>query len=48
MSSVEEYLLRKKQLIKKSTANTPVVQYDEENDPSNFIIDKLPKNHVSK
>lgn len=33
---------------KKSTANTPVVQYDEENDPSNFIIDKLPKNHVSK
>ena len=48
MSSVEEYLLRKKQLIKKTTANTPVVQYDEENDPSNFIIDKLPKNHVSK
>ena len=39
---------RKKQLSKKSTANTPVVQYDEENDPSNFIIDKLPKNHVSK
>ena len=39
---------RKKQLIKKSTSNVPVVQYDEENDPSNFIIDKLPKNHVSK
>ena len=43
--SFEEF---EKILTKKSTANTPVVQYDEENDPSNFIIDKLPKNHVSK
>lgn len=32
---------RKKQLSKKSTENTPVVQYDEENDPSNKYYSNL-------